>query len=225
MKPVADALRTVAELLDLAASTDDVVVHRRAVDRITAGLSRTSRRIPDGLRGASVPIEQLLDRFDVFGVPARPRVLRPDSVHLARTLRSLDDGGLEAVVFELGVVEAAALARSLDRAAAADVVRALAAVRDRLDAAAPLAPNLEGDGLRASMQRYAALAPRGFMGGVLARALGRSLAGRLVAEGEPDVVAVLRRRLPCVDELATTVEEVWFSVASRVVRNIVPMGR
>lgn len=206
----------VCRLLDLACSTADDSIRVRAIERIVARCEPRSRRPPGGVRGTSLAVERLLDRFARFGVPAQPRILRPASVRLARALLALDDARLDRLELDLGLVEAAVLVRSLDRPAAADVARALSTLRDRLDAATALAPCLGEPGVRESARRFAALAPRGFAGGALVRALGRSLAAHLISGAEPDTVATLRRRLPRIGDSDAQVDEAWFPVATQL---------
>lgn len=217
---MADRLQSVKDLLNLADSTDDETVRLQALHRVAARTVRQAGRTHDGLRGASVCVERLLDQFRSRGIPEAPRVLDPEAVPLARTLANLGDSVLDRAAFALGVVETVALAQALERDEAADVLRAIESVRDHLGKLAAHSPKLTPEGRIDSLRRFKSLVPRGFAGAALARALGRSLLARLIAGAEPDVVAVLRLRLPRVGQADTRADATWFPVVSNILADI-----
>lgn len=216
---MSEATISTSALLDLAASTDDEVVRQRAIDRLSSSKREAGPRAADGMRGASAAVECFLDRLRLGGVPASPRALDPAAVELGRLLLDLDSDSLDRFARDLGTVEAVVLIRSTDRATAAEALRSLSRVRDRLSRFSSFAPELSQDGLVRTVRRFTALSPRGFTGAALERALGRSLLAALVANAEPDVVAAVGLRLPLVPDEEASVDASWFAVASLLARN------
>lgn len=216
---MSEASISTSAMLDLAASTDDEVVRQRVIDRLSSSTRRARPRVVDGLRGASAAVECFLDRLRLGGIPAPPRALDPAAVELGRLLQDLDSESLDRFARDLGTIEAVVLLRSTERTSAAEALRSLSSVRDRLACLSSLAPELSQDGVDMTVRRFAALSPRGFTGTALVRALGRSLLTSLLANAEPDVVAAIGLRLPLIADQETSVDAAWFPVATLLLKH------